>query len=547
MPITLTRPTANRSSATDTTDKAPVDPAATPANATQAESIADIARPLLRAGIPVQFRDPHQPSPGPTNSGSRPRSRSRSPHHGISAGTRTGHHPASDTAPADAQAPITVPHAHGLEIIGAGTTVPLVDGRIVEYANLDHAASAPALRVVRDTVDAVLQRYASVHRGAGWHSHICTTLYEDARRPVKEFVGGRPDDTVIFTRHTTDALNLLAHCLPRNTTVVVFETEHHAALLPWPPERTIRLAAPSSPRAAVAAADEALRRRPPGPALLVVTGASNVTGELWPIAELAEVATARGARIAVDAAQLAPHRVVDMAATGIDYLAISGHKLYAPYGAGALIGRPDWLDAAPPYLIGGGATQAVTDDSVAYHTGPDRHEAGSPNVPGAIALATACHALQLADRERLEQIERDLTNRLRSGLAAIPGVTVHTLFGGTVETIGVASFTVANQDAALVAAALSAEHGIGVRDGAFCAHPLVRRLLGAAGCHGTTPDGRAVRASVGLGTTSEHVDRLIAAVTEIATRGIRRRYVTEDGRPRPAVDSRAIPLIAPWQ
>ena len=144
------------------------------------------------------------------------------------------------------------PHAPGLEIVGADVTVPLAGGGRIAYANLDHGASAPALRVVRDTVDALLERYASVHRGAGWHSKVCTSLYEGAREPVRDFVGGRADDAVIFTRHTTDSFNLLAHCLPARTTVVVFETEHHAALLPWGldsrrRQTVVRLPAPARP------------------------------------------------------------------------------------------------------------------------------------------------------------------------------------------------------------------------------------------------------------------------------------------------------------
>ena len=458
---------------------------------------------------------------------------------------------ARSTAPARGTAgDIVHPHAAGLELIGATTAVPLADGRHIEYANLDHGASAPALRVVRDTVDRLLESYASVHRGAGWNSRVCTALYEGAREPVRTFVGGRDDDAVIFTKHTTDAFNLLAHCLPARTTVVVFETEHHAALLPWSRsgnQTVVRLAAPDSPDAAVAAVDDALRRRSPGPALVVVTGASNVTGEIWPIARLAAVARARGARIALDAAQLAPHRPFSIAELGVDYVALSGHKLYAPYGAGALVGRTDWLAAAPPYLIGGGATAVVTDTETTFKPVPDRHEAGSPNVPGAVALATACHVLQQADRDALATLEAALTDRLSLGLADIPGVTVHTLFGGRADAIGVVTFTVAGQSSATVAAALSAEHGIGVRDGAFCAQPFVRYLLGTAGCASADGAGHALRASVGLGTTSEHVERLVAAVESIAATGPRRQYVVVDGRPVPAVDGRELPRIAPWQ
>jgi len=447
-----------------------------------------------------------------------------------------------------AGARVAQPHRPGLEIVGSGTHVPLATGGEIEYANLDHAASAPALRVVAEAVDKAVQHYASVHRGAGFHSQLSTALYEGARQPVREFVGARDSDAVIFTRNTTDAFNLLAHCLPVGTTVVVFETEHHATLLPWEQYRVIRLPAPASPEAAVrAVADTCRDQRRNGPVLVVVTGASNVTGEIWPVARLAAAAHAHGARIALDAAQLAPHRPFSIADLWVDYVAISGHKVYAPYGAGALIGRPDWLAAATPYLIGGGATATVTDTHTEWKPLPDRHEAGTPNVPGVVALATACHALLTADREGLVDVERVLTARLIGGLQSIPGVTVHSLFDGATGVIGVATFTVHGVPSNIVAAALSAEHGIGVRDGAFCAQPLVRRLLGSAGCGSVDGTGHAVRASVGLGTTSEHVDRLVGAVREIADRGPALRYIDVDGRPQPLHDQRVLPTLVPWQ
>ena len=136
----------------------------------------------------------------------------------------------------------------------------------------------------------------------------------------------------------------------------------------------------------------------------------------------------------------------------------------------------------------------MTDEETTFKPLPDRHEAGTPNVPGAVALATACHALATADRDALTHTEFALTETLRQGLTDIPGVTVHSLFGGAVDSIGVVTFTIAGQQPSVVAAALSAEHGIGVRDGAFCAHPLVRHLLGAAGCSVDDGTGQALRA-----------------------------------------------------
>ncbi|MGR6913683.1 aminotransferase class V-fold PLP-dependent enzyme [[Actinomadura] parvosata] len=400
-------------------------------------------------------------------------------------------------------------------VIGADLEVPVKGGRLVGYANLDYAASAPCLEPVSAAVAAALPAYSSVHRGAGYASQLTTARYEQARHTVRAFVGARPDDAVIFTRNTTDATNLLAGCLPAGTTTVVFDTEHHASLLPWP--QAVRLAPPAFPGAAVRAADEALAAID-GPKLLVVTAASNVTGELWPIAALAHIAHRHGARILVDAAQLVPHRKLNLTALDLDYVAFSGHKLYAPFGAGVLIGRRDWLAEGEPYLKGGGAVRSVGDD-VEWHDDPEpRHEAGTPNVLGAIALAAACDALSATGWTELVREEERLIARLRAGLASIPGVRELSLWGDDHPRVGIVSFTVAGYSAREVAEALSGEYGIGVRDGKFCAHPFVRHLLGTAdgGCEDGTAS--AVRASIGIGTTQEHVDRLVEAVRDLVSR-----------------------------
>jgi len=430
-------------------------------------------------------------------------------------------------------APVPTPHP---ELVGAGLSVPLVSGQTVLYANFDYAASAPALTAARDAVADLLPWYASVHRGAGLASQTSTAAYEAAREAVARFVGARRGMATIFTRNTTDAMNLLAHALPRPSTVIVFETEHHATLLPWRGHRVVRLPAPASPEAACADVARALAESPVGPRLVAVTGASNVTGEVWPVAELARVAHAAGGRIVVDAAQLAPHRPVDIAALDVDYLALSGHKLYAPFGVGALIGRSDWLRAAPPYLIGGGATRAVHDRSVSWAELPDRHEAGTPNVVGAVALAAACGALRRADRAALADREQALLARLRKGLANVPGLCELRLWGPDAPRVGITSFALAGWDGRRLATALSAEHGIGVRAGAFCAHPFVRRLLGSAGCDGTAPV--PVRASIGLGTTERDVDRLVSAVDRLARRGADWSYVERAGEIVPDPDPR---------
>ncbi|MEW1656424.1 aminotransferase class V-fold PLP-dependent enzyme [Streptomyces sp. NPDC093707] len=433
-----------------------------------------------------------------------------------------------------------------LPVLGCEVAVPLASGGEAVYAALDYAASAPALQRVWDDVAAYAPYYGSVHRGAGYLSQLSTDLFENSRATVADFLGCRPDDQVVFTRSTTDSLNLLAAALPEGARVFVFETEHHAALLPW--ERRADLAvtyldAPRTPRQAVDILEKALADREPYRAALVcVTGASNVTGELWPVRELAAAAHAHGARIVLDAAQLAPHRPVDLAGLDVDWVAFSGHKLYAPFGAGVLAGRADWLREAAPYLAGGGASRTVARRAdggldVEWHTSAARHEAGSPNVIGAYAIASACRALTEAGFDALAAREQELITAVRDGLADVPEVRFLSLFGDDAPRVGVLSFVVEGRNSADFAAALSAEYGIGVRDGLFCAHPLVRTLLGSDPRHpgecgapaaapgatpgatsGAAPEERslaAIRVSFGVGTPDEHIARFIRAVKEL--------------------------------
>ena len=427
--------------------------------------------------------------------------------------------------------------------VQADLGVPTLHRTVVDYANFDHAASTPALEAVRAAVESALRTYSSVHRGNGYASKVTSAWYEQARAEVASFVGARPDDLVVFTRNTTDSLNLLARALPRRTTTFVFESEHHAALLPWDPRRTVRLPVPGSVEDALTLLEDALAehaRTSDGPRLVVVTGASNVTGELWPVEQLVAIARRYAARVALDAAQLAPHRLVDVSALDVDYVALSGHKLYAPFGAGALVGRADWLDEAAPYLKGGGATARVAERTLEWQVGAARHEAGSPNVIGAVALAAACATIA-RDRGAVEAHETALADRLRAGLAAIEGVTTWSVFGEDHERVGVATFTVDGLDSSLVSAALSAEWGIGVRDGKFCAHLLVDALL-----DGPDAPPTAVRASVGLGNTLEHVDRLVAAVRTLATGGPAFTYRHTGEGWVPVDDPRDLTLPRPW-
>lgn len=446
---------------------------------------------------------------------------------------------APDAASFERQAAAAAPLA---AVTGAEIQAPLITGGHIRYANLDYGASAPALSLVSAYLNEILPFYASVHRGAGYASQISTSVYENARDIVRGFVGGRPDDSVIFTRNTTDSLNLLAGCLPvvdgrPAGEVLYLDIEHHANLLPWQgvPHRSI-VAADT-----IAGTVDSVRAEleQGGVSLLAVTGASNVTGEILPVRALAALAHQYGARIVVDAAQLAPHRRVDIAADDVDYLAFSGHKLYAPFGAGVLVGRPDWLDAGTPHLAGGGAVKEARLDGVSWATGPARHEGGSPNVLGAATLARATQVIAGLDQDRWHAHESAIRSYLVDGLQQIDGVTVHQIFKDTnpdTDTIGVVNFSVAGYDAGLVAAYLSAEHGVGLRDGRFCAHPLLKRL--------GLPSG-SLRASFGVGSRLEDAQRLLAGIEKLRRDGLGWDYVVDAGRWVPANDTRTYPHWAP--
>ena len=416
---------------------------------------------------------------------------------------------------------VLVPPAH---LLGADVEVPCADGLPRRYVNLDYAASTPVLAAVWDVIEAFVPFYSSVHRGTGAKSQFSTAAYEKAREVVAGFVGA-PEGSVVFVRNTTEAVNVLANALPAGARVLSTPVEHHANMLPWRKHDLRLLTFTTSADELLEVARHALRHDRID--LLAVTGASNVTGEVWPLAQLAELAHEHGAQLFVDAAQLAPHRAIAMADAGIDHLGLSGHKLYAPFGAGALVSLHP-LDG-DPLLHGGGAIKLVTLDDVIWAEAPERFEAGSPNVIGAVAFAAACDALQKMGMDAIADRERALSARLHAGLDAVPGLTRLALWPVHDDRVGVASFTLKGHKAQDLAAVLSDEYAIGVRHGCFCAHPLITRLLQvpeteAAWLQNELRQGRepelpgAVRASIGLGTTISDIDALTGALDAISRR-----------------------------
>ena len=372
-------------------------------------------------------------------------------------------------------------------LVGIDQLVPLFDGSVAPFVNLDNAASTPAFRSVVDTIEEFLPFYAGVHRGTGYKSRLSTRTFESARELVGDFFGADPErDVVVFAKNTTEAINKLARSLPMGSDSVVVTTllEHHSNDLPWRGRaRTVCVGARPDGALDLDDLERLLGEHAGRIALLAVSGASNVTGVVQPVHLMAEMVHSVGGRILVDAAQLAPHRPIDMRPHDdpghLDFVACSAHKMYAPFGAGALVG-PRSAFGRVPDQTGGGTVYAVTADEVVWADLPDREEAGSPNVIGAIALAAATRTLTEIGLDRIAAHEIELTRYATRRLTTLPGLRIHGPAAGAGSTakLGVISFTITGIDHGLIAAVLGYEHGVGVRSGCFCAHPYIGHLLG---------------------------------------------------------------------
>ena len=424
--------------------------------------------------------------------------------------------------------------------------VPLHDGRLVPYINFDNAASTPPLRAVEDAVRAFMPWYSSVHRGAGFKSQLATHAYEQARAQTLRFVGADPATHVcIFGKNATEGLNKVARRLPLGSgrdVVVVTAMEHHSNDLPYRAvAKVVHAAVTPTGELDEADFDRLLAAYAGRVALVAVSGASNVTGVLNPIARLAEKAHAAGAHILVDGAQLVPHRPVSVGALDdpahIDYLVFSAHKLYAPYGTGALIARRDTFEQGEPDLRGGGTVKFVTEESLEWGSTPDRDEAGSPNVVGAVALAAALLQLEAIGLDRVAAHEAELTAYALERLAGLKEID---LIGDrdparAHNRLGVIPFNLRGLPHVLVAAVLGHDFGIAVRNGTLCARTYTHRLLGLspaeieqahaallANDHRQSPG--LVRASFGLYNTREEVDVFIDALAAILRGDYTGRY-----------------------
>ncbi len=435
-------------------------------------------------------------------------------------------------------------------VVGLERKVPLVDGREVDYVNLDNAATTPPFRDVLYCSRRFFEWYASVHRGSGFKSLLSTHVYEKCREIVADFVGADLSyHTVIFTQNATHALNKLAmrHCPHKDRLVINTLMEHHSNMLPWrklgcnldyvhvrPDDGTLDLDE----------MERKIRSHTGHLCMVAVTGASNVTGILPPIRRIARLAHEYGAKIAVDATQLVPHRPFQMGAPDdpehIDFIAFSGHKMYAPFGAGVLVGPRHIFEENEPDMVGGGTVNAVTIDEVFWALPPEKEEAGTPNVPGAVAMASAIKTLESIGMENLAEHERDLTRRALDRLSRMDGLTLYGRRDPALaeDRLGAITFNAHGISHGELAAVLGYEWGIGVRNGCFCAQPYVRELLGVtdeqmraivkkldAGDHASVPG--MVRMSFGVYNNADEVDYALDALEAVLRDGPRSRYVLD--------------------
>ena len=421
-------------------------------------------------------------------------------------------------------------------VVGIDVQVPTLSGIIKPYINLDNAASTPTLRCVLDAVNQAMPYYSSIHRGAGYKSQLSTALYEGARAAVLRFVGGdAAQHAVIFGKNATEVINALAYHIGQDPDGIVLSTviEHHANLLPWRMHTQLHYVEVDEHGSMdLADLERQLQMYGKRVKVVAVCGGSNVTGCVPPVHEVARIAHRYGTQILVDAAQLAPHRAIDMGTPGhddaLDYIVFSAHKMYAPFGTGVLVGPPAIFESSPPAIVGGGTVDIVMEDEIIWSDAPHRQEAGSPNVVGAIALTAAINEMERLGMDAIAAHEKELTTYALDRLDEVPGIEIYGCASlANHDRLGVISFNLAGHHHARVAAILTYEHAVAVRNGCFCAHPYLLRLLEMSQhdtheCrekirrHDYSAIPGAVRLSFGIYSTHADVDTAVEALKIVA-------------------------------
>lgn len=376
---------------------------------------------------------------------------------------------------------------------------------------LDNAATTQKPRAV---VEAMTEEYysvnANVHRGVHYLSQQATELHEQARANVQGFINARSEAEIIFTRGTTESLNLVAFSfgeafLKEGDEVLVSVMEHHSNIVPWQMLRERKgIVLKVIPMTDEGEIDlEAYKNLfSPRTRLVCIAHVSNVLGTVNPVKEMTAIAHAHGTKVLVDGAQSVPHRRVDVQDIGCDFLTFSGHKIYGPTGIGVLYGREELLEKMPPYQGGGEMIARVSFEKTTYERLPFKFEAGTPDFVGSHALAVALDYVRGIGQDIIAAHEADLTRYAMEQMSLIPGMKI---YGTAREKDAVISFNVGDIHP-LDLGTLLDRLGIAIRTGHHCAQPLMDRL----GIQGT------VRASFAIYNTFEEVDALVEGVRRVA-------------------------------
>ena len=376
---------------------------------------------------------------------------------------------------------------------------------------LDNGATTQKPRCV---VDAITDEYysvnANVHRGVHFLSQQATELHEASRETVRRFINARSTNEIVFTRGTTESINLLASSfgeafLGEGDEVIVSTMEHHSNIVPWQllqMRKGIKLRVIPINDCGELLLDEYERLFTERTRIVCVTHVSNVLGTVNPVKDMIATAHAHGVPVLVDGAQSIPHMPVDVQALDADFYVFSGHKVYGPTGVGVLYGKEEWLDKLPPYQGGGEMIQHVSFERTTFNELPFKFEAGTPDYIGTTGLARALDYVMTLGMDRIAAYEHDLTEYATRRLKEIPGMRI---FGEAAEKGSVISFLVGNIHHFDMGTLLD-RLGIAVRTGHHCAQPLMQRL----GIEGT------VRASFALYNTKEEIDALVAGVERVS-------------------------------
>jgi cysteine desulfurase/selenocysteine lyase len=381
----------------------------------------------------------------------------------------------------------------------------LVNGQPLVY--LDSAASAQEPRqVLRAVEDYATQSHANVHRGVHALSQAATAAFEGARERVRRFINARSVREIIFTRGTTEAINLVAQAWARERLgpgdeILITALEHHANIVPWQMVREqtgCELKVAPIDRRGELLWDEFLKLLGPRTRLVAVAHVSNALGTVLPVERIVDAAHAAGALVLIDGAQAVPHTRVDVQAIGADFYTFSGHKLYAPTGIGVLYGREQLLGAMPPWQGGGDMILSVSFEKTTYNELPYKFEAGTPNISGAVGLAAAMDYVEGLGLDAIAAHEQRLLAAATAELTRLPYIQ---LIGTAAHKASVLSFTMTGVHAHDLGTVLDAQ-GVAVRTGHHCAMPVMTFL----GIPATA------RASFACYNTEDDVARLVAAL-----------------------------------